>query len=101
MTDTMTEHQTTHQTNRAAADRLADVRQKIAELKAEEAALRQGFINGTLDPQGDDHMVVVETKTNERLDLKRMRETVDTSIWSPYLIQKQTAYVTLRKRQAP
>jgi hypothetical protein len=85
-------------TNRAPADRLHDVRQRIAELRTEEERLRAGFIAGTLDPIGDDFMVEVEEKINERLDLKAMRRGVPEAIWSPYLISRPSTYITLKKR---
>lgn len=71
--------------NRRPADRLAELRTQIAALKAEENALREGFIAGDLPLEGDEHVAVVEQKVNERIDLKAMRQNVDASIWSPYL----------------
>ena len=51
--------------SRKPADRLADLREEIKALEAEEESLRQGFIAGTLSLEGDDFTVVVETKINE------------------------------------
>src|ERR1700745_3654157 len=71
------------QTNHHPADRLADIREQIRILKAEEEELREGFIAGDLDLDGarDDYTVVVEQKVNERIDLRRMREHVPESVW--------------------
>ncbi|MBR0910803.1 hypothetical protein [Bradyrhizobium japonicum] len=86
-------------TNRAPADRLADIRAQIAVLKGEEAALRAGFVSGDLPLDGDEYTVTIETKLNQRLDLKSMREHVEESIWTPFLISKPTTYVTTRRRE--
>lgn len=78
------------------ADQLALVRAQIAAL-AEEGVLRQGFISGTLPLAGDENTVVVETKTNERIDAKAMRANVAEEVWRPYVIATATTYVTLAK----
>ncbi|HLH91238.1 MAG TPA: hypothetical protein VKX28_22520 [Xanthobacteraceae bacterium] len=56
------------------ADRIAELRKQIATLKAEEAELRAGFIDGSLTLQGANYDVVVERKIHQRVDLRRMRE---------------------------
>jgi hypothetical protein len=84
--------------NRAAADRFADIRERIRALETEEAELRQGFIAGDLDLQGDENTVVIEVKTNERLDLKAMRQRVDEATWRPFLVSKEIAYVNVRRK---
>jgi hypothetical protein len=86
------------ETNRKPADRLADIREQLHVLKAEELALREGFINGTLPLTGDEHTVVVETKINERIDLKAMRERVPESVWRPFVISTTANRVTVQKR---
>jgi hypothetical protein len=83
----------TDSTNRKPADRLADLREQLRVLKAEEESLRQAFIAGTLPLDGDDYTVSVETKVNERLDLKAMRENVPEEVWVPFLISTATHYV--------
>src|SRR5215471_15205049 len=47
------------ESNRAPADELAELREKIRELEAREEFLRQGFINGSFDPQGVEFVVTV------------------------------------------
>jgi hypothetical protein len=88
------------QTNRRPADELADLRQQIAQLRAHEAELREGFVSGRLDRQGDDFDVEVVDRINERIDLKRMRASVDASIWAPFLVSSSSTYVTLRKNRS-
>src|SRR5215475_1426952 len=56
--------------NRRPADQLARIRQRIAELRAQEAELRQGFLSGALDPIGDDYTVAIQRRVNERIDLR-------------------------------
>jgi hypothetical protein len=87
----------TDDSNRRHADRLAELREQIAALRAEEEILRRGFIDGTLDPIGDDHVVVVERKENQRIDSAAMRKNVAEEIWRPYLISSVNDYVTVRK----
>lgn len=81
-----------------AADRLAVIRAKIKVLAAEEAELRAGFASGDLDPVGDDHIVLVDTKVNQRIDLRAMRQHVDAAIWSPFLIATPTTYVRTERK---
>jgi hypothetical protein len=80
------------------ADRLADIRAEIAALREEEAELREGFISGELPLEGGDHIVVIDCKLIERIDSRAMREHVEESIWSPYLIATPTTYVTLKRK---
>jgi hypothetical protein len=83
--------------NRRPADQLADLRRRISDLKDQEKELRAGFISGALDPVGDDVVVTIEVKPNQRIDLDLMREH-DESIWKPFLIEKPITYVNCRKR---
>jgi hypothetical protein len=76
--------------NRKPADRLADIREQIRVLEAEEELLRQGFIAGTLDQQGDEYTVAVGSKVNERIAYLKNRKPptlrtsrVFKSKWSP------------------
>jgi hypothetical protein len=84
--------------NRAPADRLADLREQLRVLKAEEAALREGFIAGTLPPDGDEYVVTVERKEHIRIDGNAMRQDVEESIWRPYLVTRSSDYVTLKRK---
>jgi hypothetical protein len=84
--------------NRKPADQLHDVRQRINELRDQEQELRRGFIAGALDPAGDDYTVIVETKITERVDLDAMRQHVPESVWRPFVIERATTYVNVRKR---
>ncbi|OKO80154.1 hypothetical protein AC629_27885 [Bradyrhizobium sp. NAS80.1] len=81
-----------------APDRLHDLRERIAELKVEEAELRAGLISGALPLDGDDFTVEIETRINERLDLAAMRAAIPESIWSPFLLSSSCIYVKTRKR---
>jgi hypothetical protein len=84
--------------NRKPADRLAELREQIRILKNEEKHLREGFISGGLSREGDDHIVSVEVKPNERVELAEMRKHVDESIWKPFVIERPVTYVNVRKR---
>jgi hypothetical protein len=85
---------------RRPADQLHRIREQIRALKAEEAAIRQGLVDGSLDLEGDEHRAVVTMVNNERIDLKAMRQHVEESIWSAYLIATPTTYVRLERRGA-
>jgi hypothetical protein len=64
----------------------------------EEELLRRGFISGDLDLAGDDYVVIVEAKVNERLNLRAMREREPAHVWQPYVIAAPSVYVrTARK----
>lgn len=84
--------------NRKSADELADIRAQIKVLEAREEELREGFILGNLDPDGDDHVVVVETKVNERIDGRSMRQNVNEAIWRPYLISTPVTHVKTERK---
>jgi hypothetical protein len=86
------------ETNRKPADRLADIREQLHILKAEEAVLREGFINGTLPLTGDENTVTVDTRTIERLDLRKMRELVPESVWRPFVVSTAASRVSVRKK---
>jgi hypothetical protein len=85
-------------TNRKPADRLHDIREAIRALRQEEAELRAGFLSGDLDPIGDEFSVTVETKLNERINLKEMRKVVPEEIWRPYLVTSQNDRVVTTRR---
>jgi hypothetical protein len=85
-------------TNRAPADRLADIRAQIAVLREEEELLRQGFISGQLPIEGDEHIVAVDRKERWRIDGAEMRKQVAEEVWRPYLIKASSDYVTIRKK---
>jgi hypothetical protein len=87
--------------NRKAPDRLAALRARIAALKVEEEILRQGFITGELDPVGDEYVVTVETKVNERIYLQSMRENLPEEVWRPFLVEKPVTYVNVKRKVAP
>jgi hypothetical protein len=82
-----------------AADRLADIRARIAELREQESLPRSGFVNGTLPIEGNDYTVVIERKSVERVDLASMRQHIEERIWRPFLIRGETLYVTLRRKR--
>jgi hypothetical protein len=84
--------------NRKAADQLHDLRQRINALRDREQELRRGLIAGDLPLEGDDYAVIIETKLTERVDLDAMRERVAESVWRPFVIEKSTTYVNVRKR---
>jgi uncharacterized protein (UPF0548 family) len=89
---------TKNQTNRKPADRLFELREQIRVLKAEEEELREGFIAGDLPLEGDEHVVSVEVKINERIDARAMRQNVDESIWAPYLISTPSSYIKTERK---
>lgn len=55
--------------NRHPVDRLADIREQMAELKTEESEIRNALINGA-DRNGDEHLAIVTSTTRARLDTK-------------------------------
>jgi hypothetical protein len=86
-------------TRKPAADRLAELRDRIRALRDQEQQLRRGLISGDLPRDGDDFVVVIETKTNARLDLDRMRRHVAETIWRPYVVETSVTHVNVRRKQ--
>ncbi|WP_342737241.1 hypothetical protein [Bradyrhizobium sp. B117] len=63
--------------------------------------MRAGFISGELALDGDEYSVTIEEKITERINLRQMRKTIDSWIWSPFLISSRSVYVkTTRKTEA-
>jgi spermidine/putrescine-binding protein len=94
----MTENTPPH--NRKAADRLHEIRERIRVLKAEESAIRQGLVDGSLDLDGDDYVAAVTTVVNERIYLRAMREHIPESVWKPFLISTPSVYVRTERKRA-
>jgi hypothetical protein len=84
--------------NRRPADRLAEIRQQLAVLKAEEALLRAGLISGTLPLAGYDYSVEIEEKINERIDSRALRQNVPETICKPFLIATPTVRVAVKRK---
>lgn len=77
-------------TNRKPADELAWVREQIRDLQAREDYIKRMILDGTFEAEGDEVDIVVEQKTQKRLDrglleselgdLSRFMKQVDFSI---------------------
>lgn len=86
------------QTNRKAADRLADIREKIRALEEEESQLRRELINGDHDLLGDDFQVVITTQETERVDTKAIRRDLSPNELKPYLMVVPMTFVRTERR---
>jgi hypothetical protein len=88
-----------HQRRLKPADHLAHLREQIRTLKLEEAAIREGLVDGSLDLEGDYHDAVITTVVNERIDLRAMRQHVPESVWRPYVIAAPSVYVRITDKR--
>lgn len=86
--------------NRHPADRLADVRARIRDLKAEEEALRLRFIEGE-DALGDEFEVVVDKRRSERLDRKKLEKEMGRAFLRPFMTSVSMVVVKVKKRGEP
>ena len=86
--------------NRHPADRLAEVRAAIAELKAEEKILRDGFLDEEADLVGDEYEVYVQEVNSERLDRKKAEKLLTKDIIRQISSTTCTMFVKVRKRKA-
>ena len=86
------------QINRKAADRLADIREKIRLLEDEENQLRHEFIDGEHDTIGDEYQVVITTRETERVDTKALRRDLSPKQLKPYLKTLPTTFVRTERR---
>jgi hypothetical protein len=79
--------------NRKAADHFADIRGQFESLKREIEQMRQGFINGDLDPVGDEYEVEVQIKCVEHVSVRMLRKVVPPNVLKPFLVSVPTHIV--------
>lgn len=79
--------------NRKPADEIADLRALRKEIDRREEELRLGFINGTLDPVGDEYEVEVHVKSIERVNVKALRRILPPAALRPFLLDVPTHIV--------
>ena len=82
-----------NETNRKPADELADVREKIRELKAREDRLREMMISGEAELMGDEFLASVVVRASERVDTVRMKKELDPAVLEPFLVVGKTTTV--------
>ena len=81
------------QTNRKPPDELADVREKIRELKAREDVLREMLISGEVELMGDEFVAKVSVSNSERIDTARMKKELGTDFLKPFLVPSRVTTV--------
>jgi hypothetical protein len=60
-------------TNRKPADELAWLRQQIRDLQEREDYIKRMIVSGDMSPEGDEHFVIVEDRTQNRLDREKIK----------------------------
>jgi hypothetical protein len=85
------------QTNRKPPDELADVRERIKELKAREDELRELLIAGEADPIGDDYAAVISKVVSERIDTTRLRRELGLERLRPFLVPLESTVVKVER----
>ncbi len=86
-------------TNRAPADELVDVREKIRYLKDREEFLRGRMLAGECSLVGDDFEVVISKTKSERLDTAAIKREFGLATLRPFLTTVETCFVKTRKRR--
>ncbi|KRR21330.1 hypothetical protein CQ14_06685 [Bradyrhizobium lablabi] len=84
-------------TNRKPPDELADVRERIKELKGREEELRDLLISGKADLVGDDYAAKVSTVTSERIDGKKLRRDLGHQFLEPFLVTVESTVVNVER----
>jgi len=85
------------QTNRKPPDELADVRERIRELKAREDELRELLIAGECELVGDDFAAVISKVVSERIDTARLRAELGTERLRPFLVPSERTVVNVER----
>lgn len=83
--------------NRKPADELADIRERIRELKTREDTLRVRLINGACSLTGDDYKVTVAKVKGEKLDTTKLKKELGLKFLRPFLRETETTFVRLKK----
>ncbi|MGY3615696.1 hypothetical protein [Bradyrhizobium sp. USDA 10063] len=84
-------------TNRKPPDELADVRERIRELKAREDELRDMLIAGACDPIGDDYAATISKVKSERIDSTKLRKELGLQFLRPYLVPSESTVVKVER----
>jgi hypothetical protein len=83
-------------TNRKPPDELADVRERIKELKGREDELRDLLIAGA-DPIGDEFVATVKKVSSERIDGKKIRRDLGHEFLEPFLVEVESTVVNVER----
>lgn len=85
------------QTNRKPPDELADVRERIKELKAREDELRELLITGEADLVGDDFAATISKVMSERIDSTKLRKELGLEKLRPFLVPSERTVVNVER----
>ncbi|MGY2987680.1 hypothetical protein [Bradyrhizobium sp. USDA 4508] len=84
-------------TNRKPPDELADVRERIKELKGREDELRDLLIEGKADPVGDEYVAKISEQEGERIDSKKLRAKFGTDVLGPFMTKTRKTVVNVER----
>lgn len=82
-------------TNRKPPDELADVRERIKELKGREDELRDLLLSGEVDLVGDDYAARISTVTQQRVDSKKIRREFGEQFLEPFMVAVEITTVNV------
>lgn len=85
--------------NRHPVDRLADIRDRIRGLEAEEAAIRDELLDGKHSRVGEQWVATVKEQCRETLDATLIREHFGLKGILPFIKRKTVRMVRLTKRE--
>jgi hypothetical protein len=88
------------QTNRKPPDELADVRERMKELKRREDELKAELIAGKVELVGDEFVARISKVTSERIDSKKLRQEIAAEQLAPFLVTSTATVVNVERMTA-
>ena len=88
------------ETNRKPPDELADVRERMKELKRREDELKADLIAGKVDLVGDEFVARISQVTSERINSPKLRKEVAAEQLKPYLVTSVATVVNVERMTA-
>jgi hypothetical protein len=88
------------QTNRKPPDELADVRERMKQLKHREDELKASLIAGEVDLVGDEFIAKISQVTSERINSPKLRKEVAAEQLKPYLVTSTATVVNVERMAA-
>jgi vacuolar-type H+-ATPase subunit E/Vma4 len=85
------------ETNRKPPDELADVRERIKELKSREEELRELLIAGECELVGDDFAATISKVVSERIDSVKLRKELGLEKLRPFLVPSERTVVNVER----
>jgi hypothetical protein len=86
-------------TNRAPADELADVREKIRALKQREDEIRAAMLAGEVGLFGDEFEASISKSKREGIDTQLMKRELGLAFLRPFMVTNEVVTVRTKRRK--